>query len=106
MSRLNYLTDEELALDGIEQELKLLERLIAGGMQLDASQLHALEDFRDRISQLMPPLRTATEADSANMQTVQPTSSWRKQAAKLSTEEPSIEELRQSIRELLDEAVG
>jgi hypothetical protein len=106
MSRLNYLTDEELALENIDQELRLLERLIAGGLQLDAMQLQTLADYRDRISQLIAsPLNTA-KAGKVEMQPVQATSSQRKQAAELRTEEPSIEELRQSIWKLLDEAVG
>ncbi len=106
MSRLNCLTDEELALDGIDQELRLLEQLAAGGLQLDASQLDTLAEYRDRISQLMIPLPSTAEAGEAEMQTVQPTLSRRSKVAELRTEEPSIEELRQSIWKLLDEAMS
>ena len=50
MCRLTYLTDEELALDGIDHELKLLERLVANGLELHASQLQTLAKCGERIS--------------------------------------------------------
>jgi hypothetical protein len=103
---MNYLTDEDLALEDIGQELRLLERLVAGGLQLNAMQLQTLADYSDRISQLIVSLPNTAEAGKADMQTVQPASSPRKQAAELRTKEPSIEELRQSIWKLLDEAMA
>jgi hypothetical protein len=106
MSRLNYLTDEELALDGIDQELRLLERLVAKGLKLDASQLTTLADCRDRISRLLAPLPNSSAVGKADTQPVRPASSRPTQAAELQTEDPSVEELRQSIRKLLDEAVA
>ena len=53
MSRLDYLTEEELALDGINQELNTLERLCAEGQQLGDEQVRLLSSYRDRIGRML-----------------------------------------------------
>ena len=106
MYRPNHLTDEELALDGIEQELRLLERLVADGLQLDAMQLQTLAEYRDRFSQFIAPSTDTTPAGKDVVQTPRTTSSHITQALEPRIGEPSIEDLRQSIRKLLDEAVA
>ncbi len=57
MSRLNYLTEEELALDGINQELTTLERLCAEGRVLNEEQVRILSGYRDRVLSMLsrPP---------------------------------------------------
>lgn len=53
MSRLNYLTEEELALDGINQELDTLERLCAEGQQLSDEHVQLLSSYGDRIGRML-----------------------------------------------------
>jgi hypothetical protein len=63
MSRLNYLTEEEQALDDISQGLKTLEQLYAEGHLLHDEQIRMLSGYRDRILSLLPGARSPVRED-------------------------------------------
>jgi hypothetical protein len=105
MSRLNYLTDEELALVGIDQDLRLLERLVADGIELSANKRQTLATYKDRISRLITTEPNRTEAGGDDGQTVRPASLRNHETVGTRSVTPSIETLRETIRELLDEAL-
>ena len=106
MSRLNYLSDQELALDGIDQELKILERLVAEGTSLDASQLQLMAGYRDRMSMLVAPTRGFDGNADDEMQSDPSASSQDVKAAEWRIEDNSIDEWCRSIRKSLDEALA
>ena len=105
MSRLNYLTDEELAIVGIDQDLMLLERLVADGLKLSVNRRQTLANYKGRISSLMANEQNRTETGEDDVQTVRPASLRSHDSVGTSSEIPSIETLRETIRELLDEAL-
>lgn len=63
MSRLNYLTEEEQALDAISQGLNTLEQLYAAGHLLHDEQVRMLLGYRDRIISLVPGARSPVGED-------------------------------------------
>ena len=105
MSRLSYLTEQELALDGIDQELCLLERLIADDVPLDGAQLECLAAYRDRLARLVERSHSITSDQAYDLPPVQLASPSVHEAASSSAEPESIIALRESIRKCLDEGV-
>jgi hypothetical protein len=63
MSRLNYLSEEEQALDAISQGLNTLEQLYAEGHLLHDEQVRMLSGYRDRIISLVPGARSPARED-------------------------------------------
>jgi hypothetical protein len=63
MSRLNYLTEEEQALDAISQGLNTLEQLYAEGHLLHDEQVRMLLGCRDRLISLVPGARSPVRED-------------------------------------------
>jgi hypothetical protein len=98
MSRLNYLSDDELALDGIDQNLRLLERLVSEGMTLNQSQAQTLAQHCDRIKKLV---MTGLRAETANPGTALENNALGRQSTpqsdKAGNRKPSTELLRRSV---------
>ena len=105
MSRLNYLTEQELALDGIDRELCLLERLIADDVPLHGAHLQCLAAYRDRLARLVERSHPITSDQADDLPPVQPSSPSVHKAASSPAEPESIIALRESIRKCLDEGV-
>ena len=101
MSRLNFISDDELVLDCINQDLRKLEKHIVEGLQLSESQLLTLEEYRDRIDRLVAqlPLPSSLGADKKQVQPMASRAS--RKSTKTEAKDQPTNELQQAIRECL-----
>jgi hypothetical protein len=101
MSHQNFLSDDELALDSIDQDLRILEKYIVEGVQLSGSQLVTLEEYRDRIDRLFGQLTPPSNL-SADKQQAQPMASRTPQKSpKMEVKDQPAKDLQKAIRECL-----
>lgn len=101
MSRLNNISDDELVLDCINQDLRQLEKHIVEGLPLSKSQLLTLEEYRDRIDRLVAqsPLPSSLSADKKQVQSM--SSKAPRQSTKMEVKDQPANELQKAIRECL-----
>jgi hypothetical protein len=101
MSRLDFISDDELVLDCINQDLRKLEKHIVEGLQLSESQLLTLEEYRDRIDRLVAqlPLPSSLGADKKQVQPMASRAS--RKSTKTEVRDQPANELQQAIRECL-----
>ncbi len=101
MSRLNYLTEEEQALDLISQGLKTLERLYAEGHLLHDDQLRMFSGYRDRIISLLPRTRNPVRED-VPVSSIEPPTSPQSRPLDLTVREaPEADMLKALVRQCL-----
>ena len=101
MSRLNFVSDDELLLDCIDQDLRKLEQHVVRGLRLSESQLLILEQYRDRIDRLVAqlPLPSSRGADKKQIQPMALRTS--RKTTKTNLKDPPANELQRAIRQCL-----
>jgi len=101
MSHQNFLSDDEPALASIGQDLRILEKYIFEGVQLNGSQLLTLAEYRDRIDQLVGQLPLPSSPGAARKQAQSMASTTSRKSPGMEVNDQSANDLQKAIRECL-----